>query len=113
MTYEYTPVFKIIDTNYRMRNVCGKSPVSPYALADALNAQAHERMTLEAAKDSTAGTGKLGSWTENKRGKLGCWVNGKSRFISRDHEAVHAYGRARMAERHDVWIAPVGSFVEV
>lgn len=49
-----------------------------------------------------------------KGGKLvGCWVDGKLRFQSRDRDAIDEYAARRMSERHSVWVAPVGSFVIV
>lgn len=43
---------------------------------------------------------------------IGCWVNGKLRFQSRNRDSVHAYARDKMNDKgsRDVWVAPVGSF---
>lgn len=45
--------------------------------------------------------------------KLGVYVDGKLRLQTRDAEAAYEYAGRRMREKHNVWIAPVGSFVEV
>ena len=45
---------------------------------------------------------------------LGCWVDGKLRYQSRQHDNVHAYTQDAMqgAKHRTVWVAPVGSFVD-
>ena len=45
---------------------------------------------------------------------LGCWVDGKLRFQSRNHDNVHSYAQDAMnGQKHrTVWVAPVGSFVD-
>lgn len=44
---------------------------------------------------------------------LGCWVNGKLRFQSREHDNVHAYAADKARDfRNNVWLAPVGSFID-
>lgn len=57
--------------------------------------------------------------------KLGCWVDGKLKYQSRDHASVHEYAERKMqpyttgaaghlvVNTHNVWVAPVGAFVEV
>jgi DUF971 family protein len=45
--------------------------------------------------------------------KMGVWVDGKLRLQSRDRDAIEEYASRRMREKHNVWIAPVGSFVDV
>lgn len=46
---------------------------------------------------------------------VGCWVDGKLRFQSKDRDAVHAYAQGKMEDKRvgGVWVAPVGSFVHV
>jgi hypothetical protein len=45
--------------------------------------------------------------------KMGVWVDGKLRLQSRDRDAIEEYAARRMREKHTVWVAPVGSFVDV
>lgn len=45
--------------------------------------------------------------------KLGVWVDGKLKLQNRDRATIDEYAAKRIAERHSVWVAPVGSFVEV
>lgn len=54
--------------------------------------------------------------TEIVKGKrMGVWVDGKLRFQSRDADAIYDYAHEKMNDprRYNVWVAPVGSFVEV
>lgn len=44
--------------------------------------------------------------------KMGVYVDGKLRLQSRDLEAIHAFAEKQMNERHEVWVTPVGSFVD-
>lgn len=47
---------------------------------------------------------------------LGCWINGKLRYQTRDHDELRAYAARHMDGArnfgHNVWVAPVGSFVD-
>jgi hypothetical protein len=43
--------------------------------------------------------------------KRGVWVDGKLRLQTRDETAIDEYAAKKMAERHSVWVAPIGSFV--
>lgn len=47
---------------------------------------------------------------------LGCWINGKLRFQTRDHDELRAYAARHMDGArnfgNNVWVAPVGSFVD-
>jgi len=83
------------------------STVLPMELAHYVAQDAAENAELEAWRE-------LVPVAENKRtpGLLGCWVNGKLRFQSRDHDNVHAYAADKMNDKgsRDVWVAPVGSF---
>lgn len=42
----------------------------------------------------------------------GVWVDGKLRLKSKDTEKIDSYAHRKMREKHDVWVAPVGSFKE-
>ena len=85
------------------------STVLPMELAHYVAQDAGENAELEAWRE-------LAHVEENKRtpGLLGCWVNGKLRFQSRDHDNVHAYAADKMSDKgsRDVWVAPVGSFID-
>lgn len=86
---------------------CGWSPVNNLLLAEALIAHEAEQKaqapTVAEEETPTAG----------KKGLLGCWVDGQLKFQSREHVNVHGYAHGKMAERRNVWVAPVGSFVMV
>ena len=45
-------------------------------------------------------------------GLMGCWIDGKLRFQSRDHEAVRGYAADKITNKRNgsLWLAPVGSF---
>lgn len=90
--------------NIRNIRTCGSSRVHPVKLAEALIAERNARETIEAATKPQA------EQKVSKSGLLGCWINGTLKFQSRNHDNVHDYARARMAERNNVWVAPVGSF---
>lgn len=87
------------------------SPMDMYAVAYAVG--------MQRAEDEREAAKKLSRDTMPEAVKspslLGCYVNGKLRFQSRDHDAIYEY-----AERHmqgirnfgnTVWVTPVGSFV--
>lgn len=45
--------------------------------------------------------------------KLGVWKNGKLILQSRDKDAIYRLAEEVMNDKHDVWVAPIGSFVTV
>lgn len=82
------------------------SPLDPVSVALAVGREHAARagqVTLSVAEPTT-GPGHL----------LGCWVDGKLRFQSRQHDNVHAYAQDAMSgpKHRTVWVAPVGSFVD-
>lgn len=89
-----------------------RSPLNPLTVARAvaLEAVEREKAARQAAKQSEQ--------QPNMRtpGLLGAWINGKLRFQSRDHEAIYDYAQKHMDGAknfgNDVWVAPVGSFVD-
>lgn len=89
------------------RNAMHKSPLSPFAVAYAVGREALEHAKREQTRTEAPETPTL-----KRAGLLGCWVDGVLRFQSRDHGNVHDYAQRRMAERHQVWVTPVGSFVD-
>lgn len=88
------------------------SPLNPRTVAQAvgLEAVAREKAARQAAAQNAQ--------KPNMRtpGLLGAWVNGKLRFQSRDHEAIYDYAEKHMRGAknfgNNVWVAPVGSFVD-
>ena len=89
------------------------SPLDPYAVAYAVGMEraAQER---EAAKQAEKAA-ELTAPVLKTPSLLGCYVNGKLRFQSRDHEAIHEYAQRHMNGAknfgNDVWVTPVGSFI--
>lgn len=67
-----------------------------------------------AAEDRARKIAEQAEQEPSKNGrKLGVWINGKLRFQSRDADAIHEYAQRKMRDfRNNVWLAPVGSFVE-
>lgn len=91
-----------------------ESPFGRFSVANAVGMEATEQARKAAAKAEL--NAKHGKHTELKKPYLlGCYVNGKLRFQSRDHDAIHEYARKHMEGAsnfgNDVWVAPVGSFV--
>jgi len=86
------------------------SPLDPYKVAQAVGMQRGEDEHNAAQKVAEPEVTEL-----HTPSLLGCWINGKLRFQSRDHEAIHGYARAHMTGSknfgNNVWVAPVGSFV--
>jgi len=43
--------------------------------------------------------------------KIGVYVDGKLKLQTRDEDKAHSAARHWMRKNHQVWLAPVGSFV--
>lgn len=84
------------------------SPLDPLAVALAVG---RERAAQDARSKPHADTASMGVRPGHL---LGCWVDGKLKFQSRQHDNVHSYARDAMqgAKHRTVWVAPIGSFVD-
>lgn len=85
-----------------------RSPLDPMAVALAVG---RERALQDAR---SMHYGDTGSMRVRPGHLLGCWVDGKLKFQSRQHDNVHDYAEdAMQGNKHrSVWVAPVGSFVD-
>jgi hypothetical protein len=47
--------------------------------------------------------------------KMGVWIDGKLRLQTRDRDAIDDFAARALADKRNngVWVAPIGSFVEV
>ncbi len=114
-------LYPVINTSLdSMREGTSLTPEDQVKLTDILMINAwktilNTRVQREREEDRSADTVKgkrLGVWIKGKR--LGVWINGKLRFQSRDADAIHDYAAEKRADfRNNVWVAPIGSFVEV
>lgn len=84
------------------------SPLDPVAVALAVGRERAQQDALNAPRVDSE------SALIRPSHLLGCWVDGKLRFQSRQHDNVHAYAQDAMqgAKHRTVWVAPVGSFVD-
>ncbi len=98
-----------IDSINASTSAFDQSPLDPHAVAYAVGMEQAERDRKAKAARIKAEEASA-SERLHKAGLLGCWVDGTLRFQSREHENVHDYARRKMNERHQVWLAPVGSF---
>lgn len=91
-----------------------QSPLDPYAVAYAVGMEAAERDRERAARAEREA--EAATPVQRTPALLGCWINGKLRFQSRDHDAIHDYAAKHMAGArnfgNNVWVAPVGSFID-
>ena len=85
-----------------------RSPLDPIAVALAIG---RERAAQDRRSTFYRDTDSM---TVRPSHLLGCWVDGKLRYQSRQHDNVHAYAQDAMqgAKHRTVWVAPVGSFVD-
>lgn len=89
-------------------NAFDDSPLDPFAVAVAVGKEAalKEQEAAKANRPKKAPKLKTPSL-------LGCWVNGELKFQTRDHDELHAYAARKMQDfRNNVWVAPVGSFID-
>lgn len=84
------------------------SPLDPFAVAQAVGREAQLREHVQAITNRPKKPAKL-----KTPSLLGCWVNGVLKFQTRDHDELHAYAERKMQDfRNNVWVAPVGSFID-
>ena len=95
------------------------SPLDPFKVAYAVGMEAALREREEKYKTVAPEALKL-----KKASLLGCWVDGVLRFQSRDHDAIYGFAEDKMKPRTvvkggkpyvtaaNVWVAPVGSFID-
>lgn len=48
----------------------------------------------------------------SNKNKTGVWVNGILRLQSTDQAKVKSYAEEMMRKQNQVWVAPIGSFVQ-
>lgn len=97
-----------------------KGTGNPWTIAQAVGAELTKRELAFAAQHEPSAPAK----TKTPH-LLGCWVDGILRFRSRDHDAIREYAAEKMRPitrklsdgsyrviTADVWVAPMGSFID-
>lgn len=95
-------------------NAYTPSPLDPYDVAYAVGMETAQR--VREVKQRREAEEALMEIVKPTPMLLGCWIDGKLRFQSRDHDAIHDYADRHMRGSknfgNNVWVAPVGSFVD-
>lgn len=102
----------MLNPEYNSVAVCGETSLTPAKqdfLFKILFSLAFERVVLAAEQQIAKNLPAADIKPKGK--KMGVYVDGVLRLQTHDRAAIDEYADKKMRERHNVWIARVGSFV--